>query len=339
MRVGTENRQHVLGHISLLGYSGRMITPMTTGGPDESALGDPIEILLTEWARQCKQQGGLVVLPHFPQPRGEHAASVVSGEIDAVEMTSWGKLYGGIDPYSLSDWYRYLNCGYLVAAVGGTDKMSANTAVGTVRTYAKVNPDQEFNYTNWMEAVRRAETFVTYGPLLEFSVDGKPMGSQIQMSAAGGTVDIEWQAASITIPMSKVELVVNGEIRESRVVSPEKDHDSWSVKITESSWLAILVRGHYDDKPEIIAAHSSPVMITLDGSPMLPAADAFTILEQIEGALAYLDTVGTRAEVQAYKRMRLVLQSAHRSLHNQMHQLGHFHQHTPVTDHPEHYEN
>jgi hypothetical protein len=66
VRVGTENRQHVLGHISLLGYRGRIIAPMTTGGPDESAIGDPIEILLTEWARQCKQQGGLVVLPHFP---------------------------------------------------------------------------------------------------------------------------------------------------------------------------------------------------------------------------------------------------------------------------------
>ena len=130
VRVGTENRQHVLGHISLLGYSGRIIAPMTTGGPDESALGDPIEVLLTEWARQCKQQGGLVVLPHFPQPRAEHAASLVSGDIDAIEMTSWGNLYAGIDPYSLSDWYRYLNCGYLVAAVGGTDKMSATTAVG-----------------------------------------------------------------------------------------------------------------------------------------------------------------------------------------------------------------
>jgi hypothetical protein len=87
---------------------------MTTGGPDESALGDPIEILLTEWARQCKQQDGIVVLPHFPNPRAEHAASIVSGEIDAVEMTSWQNLYSGIDPYSLSDWYRYLNCGYLV---------------------------------------------------------------------------------------------------------------------------------------------------------------------------------------------------------------------------------
>jgi hypothetical protein len=109
VRVGTENRQHVLGHISLLGYRGGIIAPMTTGGPNESALGDPIEVLLTEWARQCKKQGGLVVLPHFPNPRAEHAASIVSGDVDALEMTSWGNLYGGIDPYSLSDWYRYLN--------------------------------------------------------------------------------------------------------------------------------------------------------------------------------------------------------------------------------------
>ena len=41
VRVGTENRQHILGHISLLGYQGRIIAPMTTGGPDESAMGRP----------------------------------------------------------------------------------------------------------------------------------------------------------------------------------------------------------------------------------------------------------------------------------------------------------
>jgi hypothetical protein len=108
------------------------------------------------------------------------------------------------------------------------------------------------------------------------------------------------------------------------------------VRVDRSSWLALLVRGHYADKPEIIAAHSSPVMIMVEGSPMLPAADAVTILEQIEGALAYLDTVGTRADDIAYKRMRLVLTSAHRTLHNRMHQQGTYHGHTPVTDHPEH---
>ena len=335
-RVGTENRQHVMGHISLLGYRGQIIAPMTTGGPDESALGDPIEILLTEWARQCKKQGGLVVVPHFPNPRAEHAATIVSHDADAVEMTSWGNLYAGIDPYSLSDWYRYLNCGYPVPVVGGTDKMSANTAVGTVRTYARTRPDERFTYESWMTAVRQAETFVTYGPLLEFSVDGHPMGSQIQMSATGGTVDVHWQVASATIPMTRVELVVNGEIRESVTVSPESGSGHWSIKIDNSSWLALLVRGHYSDKPEIIAAHSSAVVIQVAESPMLAAADAVTILEQIEGALAYLDTVGTRAEDVAYKRMRLVLQASHRSLHNRMHQLGYYHDHSVVTDHPEH---
>ena len=110
----------------------------------------------------------------------------------------------------------------------------------------------------------------------------------------------------------------------------------WSVKVDRSSWLALLVRGHYPDQPEIVTAHSSPVMIDVEHSPMLAAADGVTILEQIEGALAYLDTIGTRAEEVAYKRMRMVLTSAHRTLHNRMHQLGHFHEHTPLTDHPEH---
>jgi hypothetical protein len=336
VRVGTENRQHVLGHISLLGYHGRIIAPMTTGGPSESALGDPIEILLTEWARKCKKQGGLVILPHFPNPRAEFAAAIVSGDVDALEMTSWENLYGGIDPYSLSDWYRYLNCGYHLAAVGGTDKMAATTAVGAVRTYARVQPSVPFTYEAWMESVRRRETFVTYGPLLEFSIDGHTMGSRIDMSANGGSVDVSWQVASVTLPISRVELVVNGEIRESMTVPPWKKSGHWSVKVDKSSWLALLVRGHYADKPEIIAAHSSPVMINVERSSFFAAADAITILEQIEGAMAYLDTVGTRAEDAAYKRMRIVLTSAHRSLHNRMHQMGFYHDHTPLTNHEEH---
>ena len=336
VRVGTENRQHVLGHISLLGYGGRIIAPMTTGGPDESALGDPVEILLTEWARQCRSQGGLVVLPHFPNPRAEHAAALVSGDVDGVEMTSWGNLYGGIDPYSLADWYRYLNCGYRVAAVGGTDKMSANTAVGTVRTYARIADGRPFDYGSWMEAVRRAETFVTYGPLMDVRVNGQPLGSRVALPAGGGTVDVTWEVASVTVPVSRVELVVGGEIRESVAAGPERGAGSFSVRLGGSSWIALLVRGHYADKPEIVAAHSSPVMVEVAGSPFAARADALTILEQIEGALAYLDTVGTRADTEAYKRMRLVLQGAHRSLHNRMHASGHFHEHTPTKDHPEH---
>jgi hypothetical protein len=156
------------------------------------------------------------------------------------------------------------------------------------------------------------------------------------MTATGGTVTVAWKVASVTVPMTKVELIVNGEVRESRAIRPDQAEGHWTVRVGRSSWLALLVRGHYADKPEIVAAHSSPVMIDVKGSPFYSAADALTILEQIEGALAFLDTLGTRAETVARKRMRLVLIAAGRSLHNKMHEQGHFHAHVRKPDHQGH---
>jgi len=327
VRVGTENRQHVLGHISLLGYRGRVIAPMTTGGPDESAIGDPVASLLSEWAERCRKQGGLVVLPHFPNPRAEGAAAIVLGRVDGVEMTSWGNTLGGIDPYSLSDWYRYLNCGHLVAAVGGTDKMESRTAVGTVRTYARLKADEPFTYEAWVRAVRRAETFVTYGPLIEFTVDGRSPGSRIALARTGGTLDVEWRVASVMTLMTRVELMVNGEIRESVAVGPEAGSGRFRLRVDRSSWAALLVRGRYAGRPEIIAAHTTPVMADVAGTPFLAAADAETILTQIEGSLAFLDEIGTRAETREYRRMRRLLVTAHRQVHNHLHAQGVYHDH------------
>lgn len=327
VRVGTENRQRMLGHISLLGYKGDIIAPMTTGGPDESALGDPVGCLLTEWGRQCKAQGGLVVIPHFPGPRLENAAAIVTGNVDAIEASSRTFLYRGINPYALLDWYRYLNCGYAVAIAGGTDKMEAETAVGTLRTYALMPRSKGFTYEAWKDAVRRANTFVTCGPLVEFEVDGTPMGGRVKMPAGGGTVDVTWHAASCTMPMTRVELVVNGEVRESKAVRGDEAQGAWRVKVDRSAWMALLVRGRYADKPEIIAAHTSAVMCDVKRTKFFAAADAVTILEQIEGALAYIELGGTREDARRYKEMRLELEAAARSIHNGLHEAGHYHEH------------
>jgi hypothetical protein len=248
-------------------------------------------------------------------------------------MTSWGSLYAGIDPYSLSDYYRYLNGGHRIAAVGGTDKMSATTAVGTVRTYARIPDGEEFTYDAWMEAVRAANTFVTYGPLMEFAVEGRSPGASVDLPQGGGTVDVTWEVASVTVPMTRVDLMVNGVVRETSSVKPDQDKGHWAVRLDKNSWLALLVRGHYRDKPEIIAAHSSPVFVRVAGSEFYSAPDALTILEQIEGALAYLDTIGTRAEDEVYKRLRLKLSSVYRAVHNDLHRRGHYHAHTPLSRH------
>ena len=130
VRVGTENRMQVLGHISLLGYSGAMIHPLCSGGPSESAIGDALDVSMADWAQRCIEQDGLVVLPHAPNPQAERAADIVLGLVHAIEMMTFNPFDTQITPYGLMDWYRYLNLGYQIPVVGGSDKMSARFAAG-----------------------------------------------------------------------------------------------------------------------------------------------------------------------------------------------------------------
>ena len=185
--------------------------------------------------------------------------------------------------------------------------------------------------------MQAGDTFVSYGPLIDMNVAGERPGARVKMSASGGTLSVDWQAASVKFPMTRADLVINGEVRESSSIDPWQARGSWTVKLDKSSWLAVLVRGNYRGRPEIIGAHTSPVMVEIDGSEFMAAADAMTILTQIEGALAYLDTVGTRAQMDEYKRMRLMLVGIHRTLHNRMHAAGVFHGHSALTDHEEHH--
>jgi len=74
----------------------------------------------------CRAKG-IVVVPISRSP-GRDAAAIVAGKIDGVEMTSLGRLYTGINPYSLSDWYRYLNSA--TSWPVGARQMSADTAIG-----------------------------------------------------------------------------------------------------------------------------------------------------------------------------------------------------------------
>ena len=80
-----ENRQHLLGHMILLGLK-EPVYPWCSDGPSEAELGGTLETTLSAWADACHAQGGTVILPHFPNPNGEPAALVATGRIDAVEM-------------------------------------------------------------------------------------------------------------------------------------------------------------------------------------------------------------------------------------------------------------
>ena len=339
VRVGTENRMQVLGHISLLGYAGAMIQPLCTGGASESAIGDPQEVTMADWATRCLEQRGLVVMPHGPNPQCERAADIVLGVVDAMEMMTFNPCDGQLNPYGIADWYRYLNLGYRLPVVGGSDKMTAASQLGGVRTYTQLGM-HEFTYDNWMAALRAGNTFVTVGPLAELTVEGRAPGAVIELPPGGGTVTVEWRVESVSVPITALEVIHGG------VVAEEIDaggalqaSGSASVQVTRSSWLALRVRGSYRrEQPRDIAAHSSAVQVRVGGARPFSAHDAGLILDQIEGALAYVDTIAARPDPRCYRQLRATLEGAWNRLHQTMHRHRVFHRHTPLHDHATHHE-
>ena len=333
VRVGTENRMQVLGHISLLGYSGEMIHPLCSGGPSESALGDPLEVTMAEWAQRCIQQGGLTVMPHAPNPQLERAADIVLGLINAMELMTFNPLNPNssqINPYGIADWYRYLNLGYQVPLCGGSDKMAASSLLGGIRTYTQMG-DRDFTYENWMAAMRGGNTFVTVGPLAELLVEGHAPGSQIHLPATGGTLNISWRVESVGLPIEQVEVVVGGLATDAvETAKALTATGSTHVHVTHSTWIALRVRGSYRGKHGELAAHTSAIQVIVGDTPLFSQADAMTVLEQIEGAIAYVDTLAPRPEAQRFKQMRATLESAHNQLHQRLHRAGVFHRHVPL---------
>ncbi len=58
VRVSTENRQHILGHLGLVGGHGAPVYPMSASGPSESYLGDPVWTSLADWADAAAKARG-----------------------------------------------------------------------------------------------------------------------------------------------------------------------------------------------------------------------------------------------------------------------------------------
>jgi hypothetical protein len=170
---------------------------------------------------------------HFPNPNGEPAVLVATGRADAVEMLAHSD-------DAMLEYYRYLNSGYRLPLVGGTDKMSSDVPVGLYRTYARL--DEEFSYEAWCRAVRSGRTFFSGGPLVTLSVDGCEPGGTVELSGPG-TVSIHAAVRSI-FPLRSVEVVRNGEVvARAEANGGRQAGISEELRIDGTSWIACRSAG------------------------------------------------------------------------------------------------
>src|SRR5437899_4587189 len=170
--VNTHNVHHQLGRVTLLNCH-RVVYRLRFGQPFELD-----NWTVGAWCDQCHRKRGLSVW--VPEPNldygedhgsllvGEAPANAVLAKIGALELNwTWER-----HPDFADDWYGLLNLGLHLPLVGGSGKRGNEQLLGGWRTYARLQPRQEVNYKNWIEARRAGRTFATNRTLLILMVNG-----------------------------------------------------------------------------------------------------------------------------------------------------------------------
>jgi hypothetical protein len=332
--VSQENRQHMLGHLSLLGLK-QPVMPWCSDGLGEAEPGGTLEATLSDWADQCHEQGGTVIIPHLPNPNGEPATLIATGRADAVEMLRHGM-------YEHSEYYRYLNCGYRLPLVGGTDKLSSNIPVGLYRTYVYIPPNEPFSFDTWRRNLVAGRTFHSGGPLLRFSVDGQRVGDTLRLPGNGGVVEVVAEAESV-LPIHSLQVVQEGRV----VASSESAQGTRKlslrakVAVTGHSWLAARCGGpgyaqavpHHDGWRRGIMAHTSPIYLACGGEWWMFNSDTATyMLTLMEGSIQHVRHSSRRhapgeathhhGRADHLTYLEEPFKEAVAAIHQRMHQLG-----------------
>jgi hypothetical protein len=297
--VNTLNAHPVLGTLSLLDCH-RLVHPLRFGGPDRAD-----DWSLVDWCDQCHRKRGLVVWPDLPRltatvPQGEALAACLLGKVDAFEVC---RLDG-----ALTDYYRLLACDCRLPLVGGSGKDSNASVLGAVRTYAHLTPDSPGDYGGWVGAVRAGRTFVTTGPLLLLSVGGAEPGATVIVDGAAPlAVRVEVRGASGGL----LEVVRDGQV----VAAGPAPLLEAEVPVAHSGWLAARYREDSSLPSGPVGAHTSPVLLRVEGkTPPLDLREV-TALQTVLGQTRTWIERDARCEEKHRQRLLGVLRAAEDRLH------------------------
>jgi hypothetical protein len=174
-------------------------------------------------------------------------------------------------------WYHIMNCGFPLKASGETDfPCVSGGRVGEGRVYVQLGKIDKIDYAQWCEGLGKGRSYVSdgYAHPLQFTVNGKPTGSDVALDAPG-MVQVKTKVTFASEPllgtapggfvpkgsMRLVEIVVNGQVAASREVpADDKEHElSFEVRMDRSAWVAVR---HFT------TMHSNPVNVIVAGKPI-----------------------------------------------------------------------
>ena len=261
-------------------------------------------------ARDARESGGIVFYAHGGYAK-EIYADVVQGNVDGVELLQFG-VYRGI---GLVDWYRMLNCGFRVPAVGASD-YPACRKLGDCKTYVYMSRTADGprlpKIDAWFRGMADGRSFVTTGPMLLLEVDGQEPGAGIEKPGGGPhKVAVHLRVRSEVAPVTNVQLVVNGRIRKEVKVTADEGEGRWlefrqQVELAESAWIAARAFSLSPLGTPDAEAHTNPVYVYVNGKAPYDR-------ESLDGLLARIDEQIAEHEKRKFAEQAKVLAYFERS--------------------------
>lgn len=203
-----------------------------------------------------------------------------TGLVSFVEVLQGGR-------FETEAWYRLLNLGLRVSPAGGS-AWPHGALPGAARTFVKLagpaTPDA------WLESFRAGNAYVSSGPFLELTVNGKRMGQELRV--ARGTV-LRISASTALNPdvdlLARLELVALGEVRES-VAAAGRDRLALDTTLVadRSQWIAVRSFGGRAAPEHVTVAHSAPVYVVVDDEPTWNATELPKIVGDLRFQLSRL---------------------------------------------------
>ncbi len=174
-------------------------------------------------------------------------------------------------------YYTLLNCGYRLAATGGSAMGVMPLPLGYNRTYMKL--DGVLSEENVLRAIRQGRTFATSGPMIFLTANDKEYGDTI-MVEKNKNVSIRIKAILKSIePMESFEIIYNGRILKkinlsSKTPNPVLEEQiEFTINPERSGWVAARAL-FFNPNRLLRQAHTSPIYISVDNKPIAFKEDA-----------------------------------------------------------------
>lgn len=242
-------------------------------------------------AKEVHRLNGKAVHAHGGYEK-EIYADYIPGATDGVELLQFA-VYRGI---GLEGWYHMLNAGFRFPSLGASDFPYCR-ALGDCRTYVRLGEEQSMRA--WTDAAVAGKSFITTGPMLDFTVNGAEPGECQSLSPEVTEVEVALTVRSEISPVSEIEFIMNGQtVRHFRIdrqtrggALPQQLSYHFRLPLSGSAWFAARAHGEQRAGLPDAEAHTNPVYILRGDQPIANIDSVAWLLTKLDEGIAEIESM------------------------------------------------